>query len=94
MNGFAKATLILGLVLSVTIAFGPPLLAEEYSYDEATSQPGVEVQTRGPVHEAFAEPVGLNPEPGIIVSKAPPAPIAEEPPAERPAEETAIWNPS
>ena len=41
---------------------------------------GVEVLTRGPVHEAFAEAVMSNPEPGLIISKAPPTPIEELPP--------------
>jgi hypothetical protein len=33
---------------------------------------GVQVLTRGPVHEAFAGMVTYNPEPGIVVVKAPP----------------------
>lgn len=41
---------------------------------------GVQVLTRGPVHEAFAETVTFNPEPGLMVSQAPPAAIEELPP--------------
>ena len=41
---------------------------------------GVQVLTRGPVHEAFAGMVTYNPEPGIVVTKAPPAAIEEIPP--------------
>ncbi len=35
---------------------------------------GVEVLTRGPVHEAFAETVTFDPEPGIVTPKAPRTP--------------------
>ncbi len=43
-----------------------------------------EVLTSGPVHEAFAEPVDLQPEPGLVVPQEPPADI-QEVPAGRPA---------
>jgi hypothetical protein len=57
----------------------------------ATAQPAPEVLTRGPIHEAFAEPVNYNPEPGIVVQRAPPAAIEEVPPDQRP--EGAVWIP-
>src|ERR1043166_9686945 len=47
-------------------------------------QQNIEVQARGPVHEAFAEPIQLQAEAGLLVSKAPPPPIQEVPPPERP----------
>ncbi len=50
----------------------------------AGSQTGPEVLTRGPLHEAFAEVVSYNPQPGPIVSKEPPKAIEEVPPAEKP----------
>ena len=46
----------------------------------ATAEQGVQVLTRGPVHEAFAETVTFDPEPGVVVPKAPPAAIEEFPP--------------
>jgi hypothetical protein len=52
----------------------------------------IEILTRGPVHEGFAEPVTFNAEPGLIVPKTPPAPIEEIAPAQRPAGES-IWIP-
>ena len=52
----------------------------------------IEILTRGPVHEAFAEPVTFNAEPGLIAPKAVPAPIEEIAPAQRPAGES-IWIP-
>lgn len=44
----------------------------------------MDVLTYGPIHEAFAETVAFDPEPGIIVSKAPPEPINEIPPKQKP----------
>src|SRR5262245_43230369 len=46
----------------------PPLPAQRGDEPD-----GGEALTRGPLHEAFAEPVPYNPRPGIIVPKAPPA---------------------
>src|SRR5262249_43273172 len=50
---------------------------------------GIEVQARGPVHDAYAslaaDPVAPNP-----IAKNPPAPIEEMPPAEKP-EGDCIW---
>ena len=53
----------------------------------------MEVLTRGPVHEAFAETVTYNPEPGVVAPKAPPAAIEEVPPAERPEGDNVAWIP-
>src|SRR5262249_53953855 len=44
---------------------------------------GVDVQARGPVHEAFATPTG-EPKPTGAVNKKPPAPIDEMAPDEKP----------
>lgn len=54
---------------------------------------GVQVLTRGPVHEAFAETVTYDPEPGIVVSVAPPNPIDEVPPDQRPEGVNITWIP-
>ena len=43
-----------------------------------------EVLTRGPIHEAFAEPVSLQAEAGLVVPVEPPPAIEELPPADRP----------
>ncbi|MGM0426753.1 MAG: hypothetical protein ACQEQ7_05910 [Thermodesulfobacteriota bacterium] len=47
-------------------------------------EPGVDVLTHGPIHEAFAEAVVFDPEPGIVAPKAPPDPINEIPPEQKP----------
>jgi hypothetical protein len=64
--------------------------------DAAAGEPsadGVEVLTRGPVHEAFAETVSFNPEPGIVIPKAPPEAIEELPPDQKPEGENVVWIP-
>ena len=48
---------------------------------------------RGPIHEAFAEPVVFNPKPGIIAAKASPAAIEEIPPDQRPEGANVAWIP-
>ncbi len=64
-------------------------LAQEADTDVA----GVQVLTRGPVHEAFAGIVTYNAEPGIVVAKAPPDAIEEVPPDERPEGDNITWIP-
>lgn len=54
---------------------------------------GVEVLTRGPVHEAFAETVTFDPEPGVVVAKAAPDAIEELPPEQKPAGANVDWIP-
>src|SRR4030042_3966049 len=75
-------------------------LATDPLYGDATEQPPPwpaqeqpEVLTRGPVHEAFAEPVTLQVEAGLIVPNRPPANIDEVPPAYRPQGEDVVWVP-
>jgi len=58
---------------------------------EALPQNDVEVLTRGPVHEAFAEPLANDPEAGLIVPRKPPEDIAEVPPDFKPAGDDVVW---
>jgi hypothetical protein len=53
---------------------------------------GAEVLTRGPIHEAFAGTVAFDPEPGIVVPKAPAA-IEELPPQYKPVGANVEWIP-
>jgi hypothetical protein len=57
------------------------------------SDDGVQVLTRGPVHEAFAETIIFNPTPGIVAPKTPPAAIEEVPPDQRPEGANVAWIP-
>ncbi len=54
---------------------------------------GVEILARGPVHEAFAEPVDAKPAPFPMVSKQPPNPIPETPPDQKPEGNNVQWIP-
>ena len=74
-------TLAALVALGTTIGLNQHIAAQQAS---AAIQDGVEVLTRGPVHEAFAETVTFDPEPGIVVSQAPPDPIEEIAPDQRP----------
>src|SRR5262245_23232221 len=55
----------------------------------ANTPKGVEVQARGPIHEAFITPTA-EPKPTYGVPKKPPEPIEEMPPEEKP-EGNAVW---
>ncbi len=59
----------------------------------SNAEQGVQVLTRGPVHEAFAETVTFDAEPGIVVPKAPPAAIEELPPDQKPEGANVSWIP-
>lgn len=56
-------------------------------------QYGMQVLTRGPVHEAFAETISFDTDPGFIVTSAPPAPIDELPPIQKPDGINVDWIP-
>jgi len=53
----------------------------------------LEYRTRGPVHEAFAQPVNFDPTPGATITQEPPAPIEEIPPDYKPEGENVVWIP-
>jgi hypothetical protein len=63
--------------------------APEPALEQAPVPKGVEVLTRGPVHEAFASPA-TEPEPTKPVPRKPPRPVEELPPDQKP-EGGAIW---
>jgi hypothetical protein len=54
---------------------------------------GVDVLTRGPVHEAYAQAVDVTPAPTPVVPKQPPPPIEEVPPDQKPAGDNVQWIP-
>ncbi len=65
------------------IGFGPPpIIAAEKT--APMTEEDVQVLASGPIHEAFAEAVALDPEPGIVAPKASPALIEEIPPEQKP----------
>ena len=64
-------SLIAGTLSSVAL-----LTAQSFADDAPPPDPtpkGVEVQARGPIHEAYAQPSDTRPLPSVIVAKQPPA---------------------
>ncbi len=57
------------------------------------NQPGVDVQTRGPIHDAFAQPALPKPTASPIVPKRPPDGINELPPDQKPEGNQVQWIP-
>ena len=57
------------------------------------TEKGVEVLTRGPIHEAFAEPSSINPRANPIIHQKPPMAIEELPPDQKPEGEHVQWIP-
>ncbi len=53
----------------------------------------IEILTRGPVHEAFAETVTFDPEAGLVTPKTPPSAIEELPPEHQPEGDNMSWIP-
>ena len=80
------ALLPLSISLSMNEAMALQRAAQEVGAD-------VEVLTRGPVHEAFAETVTFDPEPGFIAPKLPPDAIEEVPPEQRLEGDNVDWIP-
>jgi WXXGXW repeat (2 copies) len=86
VRGLAAIT-IAGGMLGMGITPARAIEANENSNED------VEVLTRGPVHEAFAETVVFDPQAGIIVPKQPPVLIEEVMPDQRPAGDNVVWIP-
>ena len=52
-----------------------------------------EALARGPVHEAYAQPIDYQPQPGPVVAKKPPEPLDELPPSQKPDGDDVQWLP-
>lgn len=68
-----------------------PPAAYALSAEVEPKEEDVQILTRGPVHEAFAEVVLEKPEPGFIVTKAPPGAIEELPPEKQLEGDNVTW---
>src|SRR5260370_31737874 len=87
---FTRTSLaLLGSVCGLALLLTLPLQA-----DNPAQQPdNVEVLGRGPVHEAYAQPMDAQPAPGPLVLRQPPAAIDEIPPDQKPAGDNVEWIP-
>ncbi|MGA2172850.1 MAG: hypothetical protein ABSG82_07555 [Sedimentisphaerales bacterium] len=81
------------LVITMVLAAGTLYGEDTVQPPPTPDQEQPEILTRGPVHEAFAEPVDLNTQPPIVAPTQPPANIIENPPAERPTGDQFVWVP-
>jgi hypothetical protein len=96
MNSCSSRFSIWIVALITTISpGGPEVFAQDASITPPPqpAQEQLEVLNRGPVHEAFAEPVTMQTQAGLIVPVQPPAAIEEIPPAERPQGDQFVWIP-
>lgn len=81
------AILIVGLCVGLLVAAPSPAQPDDAPPD------GVEVQARGPVHEAFGEPTRSDPVSGALATSEPPQPIEESPPDNKPEGDDVVWIP-
>src|SRR6478672_8288199 len=84
------STIVAFLSLAATVVSYQYCAAQQATL---ANQNGVEVLTRGPVHEAFAETITFDPQAGMIAPKAPPTAIEEVPPLQRPEGKNVSWIP-
>lgn len=76
------ALVVIGMGLGVSQALAAPGVLD-----------GVQVLTRGPVHEAFAEVIAFDRAAGVVAPKAPPDAIDELPPDQKPVGANVAWIP-
>jgi hypothetical protein len=82
----------IGLAL-VALFLSPRIGRAQEATQAADAPPAISVQTRGPIHEAYAQPVDQTPKPGPVVPKKPPAPVPELPPDQKPEGNNVRWIP-
>jgi hypothetical protein len=82
LGALAIALTLLGLDKATLVAQPPPVPGDD-----------AEVLTRGPIHEAYAEPVSGQPQPTPIIPKKPPDPIEEVPADQKPEGDNVQWLP-
>jgi len=84
--------LSLSTALGLTFLIGPYGDATQLD-DPDLPSPEFSVETRGPVHEAFAQPNEGKPELSIAIGQQPPPPMPEQPPEQRPDNPNMEWIP-
>src|SRR5690349_195916 len=85
---YCMLTLGVGFLLSAPIISA---LAVDGTPQVVDLQKGIEIQGRGQIHEAFAQPLETQPEPAQPVPKEPPPTIPEQPPEQRPEGDNVQW---
>ncbi|HJS06928.1 MAG TPA: hypothetical protein VJ809_04685, partial [Pirellulales bacterium] len=91
-----QLTLTFAIILAIGTAWAfswQPSTAQDQAVVAEPANESVEVLARGPVHEAFAEPVNLQSFDPLVIEVAPPEPIEELPPDQKPEGENVEWIP-
>ncbi len=87
----------LGLAGPALLLLGTGFAPSQEPQDQPPPPPAgaqdTEALARGPVHEAYAEPVDYKPEAGPVINKQPPDPIDEQPPDQKPDGSNVQWVP-
>jgi hypothetical protein len=81
------------LILSALFLGGLTVGAARAQEEPPLADPKPQVESRGPVHEAFAQPHVKDATAVLPIKQKPPEPVPEEPPAQRPAGENVQWMP-
>ena len=84
---------VIMILMAMVMGTGALYGQTEYQAPPIPSDEQPEVLTRGPVNEAFAQPVNMDEESNFTVSKAPPPDIEEAPPEDRPDGDQFEWIP-
>jgi hypothetical protein len=91
---FLGAFLLLFAVAVISLASLPSTSnGDQTDITREKTPDGMEVLQRGPIHEAFAQPIEANPQPSPPVPKQPPPPIPEVPPDQKPEGSNVQWIP-
>lgn len=81
------------LILSALLLGGLTAGAARAGEEPPLADPKPQVEARGPVHEAYAQPHAKDPAPNEPIKQKPPEPVPEEPPEEKPVGENVQWMP-
>ncbi len=93
-----SALVICSLANHLSLSTYAQEISVAYAQEELASlttleQEGITVLQSGPLHEAFAEQFGMEPEKPLTVKREPPQAIEELPPAYQPDGENVVWIP-
>src|SRR5262245_16972582 len=88
-----RMTALASVMLLASSAGSQPANVPPPTPDALYSQTVVEVLTRGPVHEAFAEALVNQPQATPLLAKQPPPPVEELPSEQKPAGNSVQWIP-
>jgi hypothetical protein len=89
--GILTPTLLLVVSLSQVPGQGPENVLPPPKPKPPDMEKGIQIENRGPIHEAFAQPGAETRGKGITAPKAPPPQIPEVPPDEKPSGANVAW---